>query len=48
MSRWDPEINRWKRILAEERLAPRTISFYAETISAVLSIMDAQGLRTHP
>ena len=47
-ARWDPFVNRWKRILADERLAPRTISFYTETIRAVLAIMDSQGFRTHP
>lgn len=47
-ARWDPLIAKWKRILADERLAPRTISFYTETIRAVLSIMDRLGLTTHP
>lgn len=47
-ARWDPYIAKWKRILADERLAPRTISFYTETIRAVLSIMDTIDLRTHP
>lgn len=47
-ARWDPLIAKWRRILADERLAPRTISFYTETIRAVLSIMDRLGLTTHP
>lgn len=48
MARWDPFIDKWKRILIEERLAPRTVSFYTETIRAVLGIMDKLGLVTHP
>lgn len=48
MARWDSFVDRWKRILADERLAPRTIIFYTDTIRAVLNIMDGRGMVTHP
>lgn len=41
-------IRTWRKRLAEERLAPRTISFYSETIHAVLALMKTLQLRTHP
>lgn len=44
----DGPMDRWRAQMREERLSPRTISFYIETISAVLSIMERLELHTDP
>ena len=44
----DSDLAKWRLILKRERLASRTISFYAETAHAVLGLMEARGLRTDP
>ena len=44
----DETIRAWRKRLQDERLAPRTISFYCETAHAVLAIMDRLNLHTHP
>lgn len=41
-------IAKWRKRLKDERLAPRTISFYVETIHAVLALMEKLKLQTHP
>lgn len=41
-------IKTWRKRLKDERLAPRTISFYIETIHAVLALMETLKLNTHP
>ena len=41
-------IAKWRKRLKDERLAPRTISFYIETIHAVLALMEKLKLQTHP
>ena len=44
----DETIRAWRKRLTEERLAARTISFYCETIHAVLGLMEHLKLHTHP
>ena len=44
----DETIRAWRKRLTEERLAPRTISFYCETIHAVLGLLEHLKLHTHP
>ena len=44
----DNLIDRWRKRLKDERLSPRTVSFYTETIHAVLAIMEHLGRNCHP
>ena len=44
----DETVREWRKRLTKERLAPRTISFYCETIHAVLGLLEHLNLHTHP
>ena len=44
----DNLIVRWRKRMTDERLSSRTISFYCETIHAVLAIMEHLGCTCHP
>ena len=41
--KYDAQVEWWKNHLIEDRLAPRTVSFYCETIHAVATILDQCG-----
>lgn len=46
---WQSALRRFNdSMIADRRLAPRTISFYRETVHAVLVFMEAHGLPTLP